>query len=163
MGRMQPTDATASMPTPTTVRTARRDSSARVLSVILFCFSAGLLGLAAWLEPAGNGVGTHEKLGLPQCGFLKSTGIPCGTCGMTTSFSHAANGDLWASFTTQPAGMVLALFTAVVLVLSTYGLVTGVSLGPIFDRIWRPWTFIGFGLFFLAAWGYKILAVKGMI
>ena len=74
--------------------------------------AAGPLVLAAWLEPAAAGLGTHEQLGLPACGWVAAAGIPCPSCGMTTAFAHAARGDLLGSFLVQPAGAILALAAA---------------------------------------------------
>jgi len=67
---------------------------------------------AARLTPAGTHLGTHRQLGLPPCGFVVMTGLPCPTCGMTTAFSHAARGRLIAAARTQLAGAVLAVLTA---------------------------------------------------
>ncbi|NBO19844.1 MAG: DUF2752 domain-containing protein, partial [Proteobacteria bacterium] len=48
------------------------------------------LGLSnvRWLTPDARGLGTHEQLGLPPCGFYLWYGLPCPSCGMTTSWPH---------------------------------------------------------------------------
>src|SRR5687768_6027839 len=71
-------------------------------------FAAPLV-LAAILTPSERGVGTHRQLGLPECTFLWVTGFPCPFCGMTTSWTHAAHGDVLRSITTQPMGFVFFL------------------------------------------------------
>jgi hypothetical protein len=41
------------------------------------------------------------------CGFKTQFGLPCPTCGMTTSVLAFAGGDVWRSFYIQPAAAVL--------------------------------------------------------
>lgn len=65
------------------------------------------------LHPAAELVGTHTQLFLPPCFFLKITGIPCPTCGMTTSFSMLVHGRLWRSIAAHPLGVLAYLYIAV--------------------------------------------------
>jgi hypothetical protein len=51
---------------------------------------------------------THRQLGLPECTFKHYTGLPCPSCGMTTSFALAVRGDPRA-FQANCVGAVLAL------------------------------------------------------
>ena len=60
-----------------------------------------------------------------ECGWITAMNLPCPTCGMTTAFAHAANGDMLASLGTQPLGFVLAIATAMSLLLGTYVAATG--------------------------------------
>src|SRR5689334_15070226 len=71
--------------------------------------AAALLVVAARLNPSPKGVGSHRQLGLQECQFEARTGLPCPTCGMTTSFAHFVRGNIIASFWVQPMGTVLAL------------------------------------------------------
>jgi hypothetical protein len=73
---------------------------------------AAVLGVARWLEPAERGYGTHEQLGLPPCAFRALTGVPCPSCGMTTSFAYAVRGRLWSAAWTNPGGCLLAVGVA---------------------------------------------------
>ena len=57
-------------------------------AVTLGC--ATVLLIASWLTPDPRGLGSHTKLGMPRCEFEYRTGIPCPSCGMTTSFAHFA-------------------------------------------------------------------------
>ena len=79
---------------------------------VLIGAATALLAVAYSLRPSERGFGTHEQLGLPPCIFLQLTGIPCPSCGLTTSFAHAAHLNWLASFTTQPFGFVAFLLTA---------------------------------------------------
>ena len=71
------------------------------------------LSLARWLKPAANGFGTHQQLGLPPCLFFKLTGIPCPSCGLTTSFAHAARLHFFQAVITQPFGVIAFCLTVV--------------------------------------------------
>jgi hypothetical protein len=53
---------------------------------------------------------THRQLGLPPCTFLEVTGLPCPSCGMTTSFALLVRGDVGNSLRANAVGTLLALF-----------------------------------------------------
>jgi hypothetical protein len=134
----------------------------RLPALAVFLVTVGVLTVAYVLTPnTRDGVGTHKALGLPPCGLYEATGIPCATCGMTTSFSLAAHGHLEAAFINQPAGAILALLTAMTVVVSGYALVTGMSLAPIGLMLWRPRIVIVGLAIVLAAWVYKIVVLTG--
>jgi hypothetical protein len=57
---------------------------------------------------------THRQLGLPPCSFYAMTGLPCPSCGFTTSFSLVAHGDLTGAVRANSVGTLLALFCAAV-------------------------------------------------
>jgi predicted Na+-dependent transporter len=59
---------------------------------------------------------THRKLGLPPCTFYLMSGLPCPSCGMTTSFALLAHGDVAASLRANWVGTTLAVFWAGLLV-----------------------------------------------
>jgi len=127
----------------------------RVAAALVCLACAGIIGLAAWLHPAGTGHGTHTQLGLPACPWPASVGGPCPTCGMTTSFAFAAHGQFGRSFTTQPFGFVLALLTAAAFWAGLHIAATGSPAGRMYARLMRPralWVLTGLAL---AAWGYK--------
>jgi hypothetical protein len=70
---------------------------------------AAVFGVALWLRPNPAGVGTHRQLGLPPCTFMLLTGgVPCPSCGMTTSFSHLIRGQVLSSLQANPVGTLLA-------------------------------------------------------
>src|SRR5688572_14176698 len=84
----------------------------RALALVVAGACLAVLVTAALLTPHPSGVGTHTALHYQPCDFLARTGMPCPSCGMTTSFAWFARGNLLASFYVQPIGMVLALLTA---------------------------------------------------
>jgi predicted anti-sigma-YlaC factor YlaD len=150
-------------PADAPVTATRSTNSGRLISAIVFGVSASILLVAFALTPnTKDGVGTHTAMGLPPCGLEEATGIPCATCGMTTSFSLAVHGDLAAAFTNQPAGALLAVLTAMAVVLSGYAFVTGMSLAPIGAVIWQPRVVVIGAVILLIAWAYKIVIHTGM-
>src|SRR5213595_2275277 len=84
----------------------------RLLAISIGLGCLAVLVTAAILEPNHSGVGTHEHLGLASCQFLDRTGLPCPSCGMTTSFAWFVRGNIAASLYVQPMGAVLALLAA---------------------------------------------------
>ncbi|MCC5830672.1 MAG: DUF2752 domain-containing protein [Phycisphaeraceae bacterium] len=87
------------------------------------------------LVPAGSGptaLGTHTQADLPPCGFEASTGLPCATCGVTTAFTHAAQGNIGSSLATQPLGFTLALMLAMLVVFGGWAAWRGLSPAKLF-------------------------------
>lgn len=80
----------------------------RLLLATLACGWIGVFVVARMLEPDPRGFETHAKLGLPPCVTLQTTGQPCPTCGLTTSFSQLARGGWSAAWRANPAGFLLA-------------------------------------------------------
>src|SRR5438874_13393701 len=76
------------------------------LGVGLACLS--VLLVAAKLKPSPDGFGSHARLGLARCQFMERTGLPCPSCGMTTSWTWFVRGNVAASLYVQPMGTVLA-------------------------------------------------------
>jgi hypothetical protein len=66
-----------------------------------------LLGIAFWLEPSPRGFGTHLQLGLPQCSSYAWFGVPCPSCGMTTSWALVGDGELATAMRVNLAGTLL--------------------------------------------------------
>ncbi|NQU25337.1 MAG: DUF2752 domain-containing protein [Candidatus Nealsonbacteria bacterium] len=81
-----------------------RATSAAVAAGLLFS-----LGLAVWLQPAPERMGTHQQLGLPRCTFRVLFGMPCPTCGMTTSWAHMVRGQVPSALRANVGGTLLAV------------------------------------------------------
>jgi len=117
----------------------------------------GPLAVGAWLTPAGAGHGTHTQLGLPSCGWVAAFGRPCPTCGMTTSVTHAAHGDLLSAAAAQPAGASLALLAAIAFWAGLHQALTGAgTLGAAAGLLRARAAWLAGGIV-LAAWLYKIV------
>ncbi len=93
---------------PQVVLSERFGRMPRILLVVCALALVVVLVVARRLDPDPRGFGTHTQLGLPPCAFMVSTGRPCPTCGMTTSFAWFARGNLGNSWRANPAGSLLA-------------------------------------------------------
>jgi hypothetical protein len=128
----------------------------RVYAAGLALGAIGLLVTAAWLAPGGRLMGTHRQLGLPPCGFVTMTGLPCPTCGMTTAFAYTVRGRVLAAAQSQLAGLVLAIGVMAVALASLWTALTGRYPAINWYRV-NPTRFVwAASFFFLAAWGLKI-------
>jgi hypothetical protein len=130
--------------------------SARLASLGLCLGCLGMLLVALWLRPDPSGVSSHRQLGLPPCDLLARTGVPCMTCGMTTSFSHFVRGHILGSFYVQPMGAVLSLLTVMGFWACLY---IAISARPAHRLLWHiPSRYYLLFLFSLAilAWAWKI-------
>jgi len=130
--------------------------TARAGAFMISMAALAVLVVAVALPPSAAGVGTHRQMGFPPCAFMMATGLPCPTCGMTTSFSHFVRGNWLASFYVQPMGFVLAILTGTVFWAGIYIALTG---RPI-HRLLRQLPMVGLVCLFMglgiAAWGWKI-------
>jgi hypothetical protein len=140
----------------------------RLLSLALSVGCVSLLVVAARLTPSPTGIGTHTALGLQRCDFERRTGLPCPSCGMTTSFAWFVRGNLPASVYVQPMGAVLAALAACVFWVGLYITFTGrpvhrlLTMAPVgFDLPTRV-VWILFALTMLA-WGWKIAIHLGKV
>lgn len=83
------------------------------LLTLAFALS-GVFTTAAVLNPyesdgTPRALGTHHQLGLPPCTFQVVTGVPCPSCGMTTSFALVIRGDFANAMRVNFAGALLAI------------------------------------------------------
>ncbi len=143
-------------------RARRATMRTRVVAAFGALGALAVLALAAFLRPASEGFGTHEQLGMPPCTWTAVLHKPCPTCGMTTSFAHAANGSLLASFTTQPFGAFLALLTASIFWGALHVSATGSNLDRLYGVLLRPRSLWALGALLFAAWVYKLLTWSGV-
>jgi hypothetical protein len=132
------------------------------LAVIAFGLVA-VFAIAWHLDPYQGGkpwrMETHTQLGLPPCTFKTLTGLPCPSCGMTTSFALLVRGDLWHSLQANWVGTILALLWMAIIPWSVVSAIWG-----------RPWLIlsieqvltklvIGFVVLMLLRW-FIVLALR---
>jgi len=129
--------------------------------VWLFFFSAPAIvfAIAVMLTPNPVGHGTHTQLGLPPCGFLVVTGLPCPGCGLTTCFSYMVRGDVVGAATANPFGVMLWLVSAAVMVLGAVGFIRGLPVIDTLDRMQADKWAILLSVSSLTVWGVKVLTI----
>lgn len=141
------------------MRLSRQD---RIIALVVAIGAAALLGVSAWLSPSADGIGTHTQLGLASCQWAEDLSIPCPTCGMTTTFAMAADGQLLRAGQNQPFGLILVMLTVVAFWTCLHSAITGsrasslLLLGITHPRVMYPGVLV-----FLASWGYKALMWSG--
>ena len=122
-----------------------------------------VFSIAAWLNPydeAGRArrSETHLQIGLPPCTFRSLTGVPCPSCGLTTSFALLMHGDLVNSLRANAVGTLLALFGLAVI---PWSVASVLRQRPLFiaslERA-ATWTVVVFVALLLTRW----LAVAGL-
>jgi hypothetical protein len=114
------------------------------------------LVLALMLQPSPDGYGSHTKLGLARCQFMEHTGLPCPSCGMTTSWTWFVRGNLRASLYVQPMGTVLAVMATCCVWVCMYCAITGRPVYRLLRVIPGRYYFIPLLSFAIFAWGWKI-------
>ncbi len=128
----------------------------RVIAVAVAIACLSVLVTAVVVQPSRTGMETHRQLGLAECQFLRTSGIPCPSCGMTTSFAWFVRGNILRSLYVQPMGTLLATGAALTFWTGLYIAATGkpvhrlMSLLPASYYVLVP---MGIGI---AAWGWKI-------
>lgn len=122
--------------------------------------SSACLIAARLLQPSSRGVGTHEQLGLPPCVFLHLTGTPCPSCGLTTSFAHAARLNVYEAFIVQPFGLIIFCLTALGVPLSFYLIYSRTPWAKLIYSARSNQALYALIALYLLSWLYKIAAMK---
>ena len=128
----------------------------RVFAALLAIACLTVLIIALMLTPSRTGITTHAQMGLQPCQFEARTGLPCMTCGMTTSFAWFVRGNLLASLWVQPMGTVLATLAAVTIWGGIYVAATGRPAYRLVTRLPIRYTLIPLLTWGVVAWGWKI-------
>jgi len=119
--------------------------------------------LGVFVPPDPRGYGTHEMLGMRPCMPMELWNVPCPGCGVTTSVTHAATGDLLGSLRVQPFGFLLVVGLVAFVLWAWIGHFRGRDL---WDRLqefrWSRWASI-LGALMALAWIYKTAVVRGWI
>ena len=143
----------ASYPLPYT----RTDTAIYLLSVLAVAL---VLGLSWSIEPSTRGFGTHVQLGLPPCWFLRLTGLPCPSCGLTTCFAHAAKLHFGQAAAAQPFGVIQFAMLAGALPGIPYLMARRISLDRIATWNGMPRAIWTWTVLYLSSWMYKIAAMS---
>jgi hypothetical protein len=121
-----------------------------------------VFGVALWLNPyQANGqprqMETHLQLGLPPCTFRVLTGVPCPSCGMTTSFALLARGDIVNSMRANAVGTLLAAFGMVLVPWSLASVYKGRLLIIRSLETALTWTVVVFVTLMLIRWAVVLI------
>lgn len=106
----------------------------RLVWLVLFSLPLAVVITATTLNPDPAGHGTHTQLGLPPCGFLETTGLPCPGCGLTTCFSHMVRLEIVGAAAANPFGVALFLVTFFTIPIAGWGMIRGL---PVMDTLER--------------------------
>jgi hypothetical protein len=109
--------------------------TSRLVWASTFLIPLAVLLTAAWLHPSPLHHGTHTQLGLPPCGFLVMTGVPCPGCGLTTAFANMIRGNVVAAAQANPFGILLFLVTLFSMPVSLLGAIKGWRVVPVLERV----------------------------
>lgn len=93
----------------------------RVIACIVF-LCIGAFFSVMWLAAKGK---IDLGLLLLPCGFKQRYGLPCPTCGITTSILAFAEGRIFESFYIQPAGGLACVMLAAAAILNVVTVVFG--------------------------------------
>lgn len=107
----------------------------RALWLLACVLALSVLATARCLTPSPSGIGTHQQLGLPPCGFLSLLGIPCPACGLTTSFAHMARGQWLAALRAHALGPALFVVTCAAAPGALWALWRGRSVTEVLARV----------------------------
>lgn len=91
---------------------------------------------AAQIVPNPAGFGTHEVFGLPPCLFKTVVGIPCPSCGLTTSFVQLLHGQIGTAWHANPAGFPFLAGLIAIGCVSIYGAIHPFSWRMLIARSW---------------------------
>jgi hypothetical protein len=138
-----------------------RRASARQRRIAALVGSAVVVLFAGlWLAQR---VGFDFGLLFGPCGFKQRTGLPCPTCGMTTTVLAFARGAVLTAFYTQPAGAFLCSLLAAAAFFALLTAAFGVYF-TIFDRLFaeiraRYWVL---GLLVILAAGWAVTFARAL-
>ncbi len=105
--------------------TGRASSRQRLIAGLVFFVVAASFGLFA--------LAAHDKINMgwlsAPCGFKQEYGLPCPTCGMTTSALVFVQGKIFESFYIQPAAALLCSILVIAAFFAFFIAVFGVHFG----------------------------------
>jgi hypothetical protein len=119
----------------------------------------GVLAVARWLTPDPSGMGTHMQIGLPPCGFLYLTKLPCPTCGLTTSFAHMARLQFTSALHAHWLGPLLFVLTAVTIAISASACATRTPPAHIMKRLRVARLLVIIAAAALVVWMVRVAAI----
>jgi len=125
------------------------------LPQVLFILAA--VALSLWLRPDDRLYGTHEQLGFPPCSSRVLLGIPCPSCGLTTSFALMSHGHPVRAFQAHYLGPFLYVGMLAYLAFLIVCLIRGQRIRMRWPR-WVPYSIVFGGLvIYLLCWVIRVV------
>ena len=131
-------------------------SRQRLIAGLIFLSVAGLFTLL-WLAANDK---INIGLLLDPCGFKQRTGLPCPTCGFTTSAIAFARGRIFEAFYIQPAA---ALFCGILVVsgfwafiVAAFGVYCGL-LDHLFAEVKVRYLILAFAIIIIVGWAVTLI------
>ena len=131
--------------------------------LFLFVVPTAVMITAMALTPNPVGHGTHTQLGLPPCGFLMVTGLPCPGCGLTTCFAHMIRGEVVMAARANPFGVALFLVSFFTIPISALGFVRGWRVLETLDRLRFERVAILLAACSAVVWLVRIVRISGIL
>lgn len=107
--------------------------------------------------PDPRGYGTHERLGMTECSWPATVGMPCPTCGATTAACLVVHLAPLRALAVHPFGAVLAASGIVLAAVAGWCVLARRSLALLLSRLPYGTIMICAVVLFFASWGYKYL------
>lgn len=123
-----------------------------ILALAIVCVV--LLGSVA---PDARGYDTHAQLGLRPCGWPRTLGIPCPTCGATTAACHLVHGQPLAALAAHPFGAAVAAFGLLLAAAAFWCLLARRSYLDLLAQLPRAKLLLGAIVLLAASWLWKYL------
>ena len=127
----------------------------RLLLVLLAAALATPLVLVTRLRPSSIGLGTHQQLGLPPCAVRVVWGIPCPSCGMTTSWAHVVRGQGWSAMRASIGGTLLAVVDGVAVLVIARAAWSGHWPRPVW-AVAAAWAMVLIWMILLTQWAWRL-------
>lgn len=129
----------------------------------LFAIPTAVMITAMMLTPNPVGHGTHTQLGLPPCGFLMVTGLPCPGCGLTTCFTHMIRGEVVMACRANSFGVALFLVSFFTIPISATGFLRGWPVLETLDRMRFERVAILLAASSAVVWMIRIARISGIL
>ncbi len=113
------------------------------------------VALACWILLMVARVNLPERLNVPACSFLATTGYPCPSCGMTRGMVAMTRGDIVTALHRHPFSVMLFAAIVIIAVFGTAEALTGRDLlMKLRPSVW--WIWIGLAGMF-AGWAWVLV------
>ncbi|WP_417851554.1 DUF2752 domain-containing protein [Thalassoglobus sp.] len=132
----------------------------RSIRWLLLAGSVCVLGgyyTASTVDPDPRGFGTHQQFGFPPCSFRVFIGVPCPSCGGTTSVAYFVRGQWIDSLKSNTAVFVLAFLGLVYLPWSLLSLKAGRLLGVVTPSHFVVTILVTLSVIAVVQWGWRLL------